>query len=287
MGFGAGEWGSSYWGVGADPLRLIRADPIADNKVRLSFNQAVRFTGILDPNDASSRHRYSIAAVENTLANGTTPRAVFPAVPQQTAGGSQIDLITDRHFDGYPGRYLVTVNQLRAISGGLLDPAHTTVEFDGLDAFKLVATPSNQLPNRDIANPQTYLAMLDPLPETDVEVILGSIPIAESGDYAFDHGLVSFKKRVIRRVVSSKKRFAHIPGYGVGIVQEIKRLGSAAKRAELSAESRKQIMQEPECIDCSVDIVPDSTKPGLYRMRIRARTKTSGDVAVDIPLIAT
>lgn len=279
-GWGGGEWGSSFWGVGSGPLRLIDAQPVRENVVRLFFNAPMKFTGILDPADASDPERYVITVVADSL-EGEDPRPVFPIIAELTevagAGGAQIDVTVDRPFSKFPSRYRISVNQLQTTDGGLLDPDFTSFEFDGLSGERVVRTRDVALPIRDIANPQTREAMFDPLPVTDDPLILGSIPVDENGDYAFDEGITSIKKRIFRRLITGKGHFAHLPEYGVGFPQQAKRLGTMAKRTELSAEAEKQILQEPDVEAASVVVVNDLQNPGLYRVRVKVRVKVGSE----------
>lgn len=286
-GWGVGEWGTSFWGVGSGPLKLIDAQPVRENVVRLFFNAPMKFTGILDPSDASSSERYDITPIAGTL-NGDDPRDVDPIIVELTevagAGGTQIDVTVDRPFSPYPSRYRISVNQLQSKDGALLDPDFTSFEFDGLLGERGTKTRDLALPIRDIANPQTRDALLDPLPVTDDVGLLGNIPIDENGDYAFDEGITSIKKRIFRRLVTSKGHFAHLPDYGVGFPEQAKRLNTFSKRTEMAAEAEKQILQEPDVEQVSVRIINDTQNPGLFRVQIRVKTKVSGDaVNMDIP----
>ena len=287
QGWGAGEWGRSFWGVGSGPLQLIDAEPVRENVVRLFFNAVPKFTGILDPHDASSAERYQIVIVAGTLPFGVDPRPVSPILASVAevagAGGTQIDLTVDRPFSPYTARYLVSVNQLQTTDGGLLDPAFCCQEFDGLLGQRGVRNRSLALPSRDIANPQTFQAMLDPLPVTNDPLVLGSIPVDDSGDYAFDEGVTSLKKRIFRRLVTTPGKFSHLPEYGVGLPQQLKQLNTFAKRVEMQAEIEKQILQEPDVDAVSAQVVSDLDTPGLFRVRLRVRAKVS-DSPVDMDL---
>lgn len=288
-GWAGNGWGAGPWGAGVEPLELVEARPIRDNVVRLVFNTGVRFTGILDPNDASNTDRFQINAVADTDVDGDTPRAVAPALiaVAEVAGsrGSQLDVTVDRTFTSFPARYTVSVNQLRSTTDGLLVPGKTEAEFDGLVGFRPPPRRDLAVPSRDIANPQTREALLDPLPVTDDELILGTIPTDETGDYAFDEGITNFKKRVFRRLITSRGSFAHLNAYGVGVPDHLKKLGRRSVREELASEAEKQILEEPESERASVVIIPDARQPGLYRMQIRVKaTKISSQpINMDVP----
>lgn len=286
MGWGATPWGLGPWGVGgAGSLQLLFALAVRENVVRLWFNEAPIFTGVLDPSDASDASRYNIVSVAGTMADGSTPRTIFPILAERYAEemalGRIIDVTFDRHLDGYPGRYLISVNQLiSAETGVVLDPTHTAFLIDGLVQETRIKTRDVAVPVRDIANPQTLGALLDPLPETRVGM-LGSYPANVDGDYAADEGFTSYKKRIFRRITTRKNAFSHLPGYGVILLSRMKRLGLASVRAECAADLKAQVMEEPETINASVVIVPDV--PGLWRVRMKVQS-TLSDKPIDFDL---
>tara|TARA_Y100000034_G_C6866163_1_gene394794 strand:- start:466 stop:1347 length:882 start_codon:yes stop_codon:yes gene_type:complete len=293
MGWGSGPWGAGPWGAGGGTsLQLIAVQPIRENVLRLTFNTAPLFNGILTPNDASSPDRFQIRAIPGTKADGTNPREVTPVFVERAAValslGSQLDVTIDRPFSTYPAQYIASVNQLVSSSGGLLDPLHTSFTFDGLYRFVPPPRRDNAIPSRDIANPQTREALFDPLPSTTDEVVLGSIPVGDNGDYAFDEGVTNLKKRIFRRIVTCKGGFADLPGYGVGLPDNLKRMGAQRHRLALAAETESQLKQEPGVEDVSARVVTDSVNPGLFRLRIQVKATFSDDpIDMDVPFSPT
>lgn len=288
-GWGANGWGLGPWGAGLLALSLEQAQPVRENVVRLFFNTAVRFTGILDPNDASNPLRYQITTVLRTRVDGADPRPVRPVKAEVAAAagalGSQIDVTVDRRFTSFPALYSVCVNQLQSVSGGLLVPTATEAPFDGLLAWRPPSRRDLAVPVRDIANPQTREALFDPLPITDDELALGTIPTDENGDYAFDEGITNFKKRIFRRLTTSKGSFGGLPNYGVGVPGQLKKLGRRSVREDLASEAEAQILEEPESEAVSVRIIPDDVNPGVFRMQIKvkATTLSSDPIQMTVP----
>ena len=283
MGHGLTPWGGGPWGLGgAGSLQLLTALAIRENVVRLTFNEAPIFTGVLDPHDGSDSERYVITPMPGTMPDGGDPRPVTTIIVTQVreamALGLIIDVTVDRPFDGYPGRYLVAVNQLVSSSSGvLLDPLHSSLAFDGLVQVSTPKTLDVAVPIRDFANPQTLSGLLDPLPSTTDVGLLGSIPMGGDGDYAFDEGITSYKKRLLRRLTSAKNRFAHLPGYGLGPGAKLKQLGKQSVRAAFEADARQQVMQEPETVEASANLIVDPNVPGLWRLKLRIKCKLSSD----------
>ena len=291
MGWGSGGWGTSGWGVpglGAG-LQLVDARAVRENVVRLQFNQSIYFSGLLDPHDGSSAPRYAITPVAGSLGgDGLPTRPVAAAMVALAlfagAGGMYVDLTTDRPFSPWPGQYTVAVNQLvTAVGGALLQPGATSVVFPALYRGRVPHKPDLVTGRTDFANPQVAGA-LDGLPSTTP---LGSFVVDATGDYAADAGLVSFKKRVMRRLMTKKGRFAHLPNYGVGIPDNIKQLARAGVREAIAADAEAQIKLEPETLACSVTVVPDAANPGLLRLQVRVQTRDGGLVAMTVPILVS
>lgn len=286
MGWGQGPWGLNQWGGGGQAdLRLESARAIRDNVVRLFFNAPPLFTGILDPSDASNPDRYQILAVPGTGAEGTDPRTVSiveaAIADVEGAGGSAIDVTLDRPMSGFPAQYTIVVNQLVvAGTGGPLEAGFTSFTFPALAAFAPPPARDQLIPSRDIANPQTLEATQQPLMLTE----LGGIVVDERGDYAFDQGVVNLKKRIFRRLVTGKGRFNHLPEYGVGLLEQLKKLSLQGNRREIAEDARAQISREPEVEDVSVEVVNDAQEPSLLRLRVRVRASKLSSEAIDMDI---
>lgn len=283
-----GGWGRGAWGGGAGltgsgaELQIVSADAIAENVVRLFFSEAPLFNGLRTPNDASVIARYSVTVVPGTFGLDELPtRTVAPAFVAigavAGAEGSVLDLTVDRPFSPFPSQYLVAVNQLvSAAAGTPLAIGHTSTKFFGVYRGRVPPLPANIVARRDIANPQTAAALLA-LPGVDPNTPLATYAVDASGDYAADSGTVSYKKRVFRRLTTGKGRFAHLPAYGVGVPDAVKKLGRAGFIAALAADAEAQIRQEPETLDVKVtQVATTGAPPGFVRLRIRAKTK-AGD----------
>lgn len=295
MGWGRGPYGLNQWGAGglAD-LRLENAQAIAENLVRLTFNTAPLYTGVLGPNDASNAARYNIVPVAGTAENGADPRNVrviaATLAEVEGAGGSAIDITLDRPMSGYPAEYLVSVNQMVvAATGGLLEAGFTSFSFLALEAYAPPHVREEQVPSRDIANPQTRAAALASLLPSDDQAFLGTIPVDERGDYAFDQGITNLRKRVLRRLVTGKGRFTHLPEYGVGLLSQLKRLSLQGTRREIAADAEAQISREPEVEQVSVTVVNDPRVPSLLRLRVKVRASklSDDDIDMNIPFSPT
>lgn len=289
-GWGALPWGAGPWGAGgADALELLSALAIRENVIRLAFNVAPQFTRLLTPNDAANPKRFQVTAVPSPLgADGLPVRSVLPVLVELAkipgSFGSVIDITIDRPMSPFPARYLVAVNQLASADGAPLAIGQTSRGFIAVYRELRAQSVAEPSPSRDIANPQTYQAQLDPLPQAGDPLALGVIPIDASGDYAFDSGVTQLKKRVFRRLVTVKGRFPAIPDYGIGVPSYGKRLGTAAIRQQICEEAKKQLALEPDIAAVSVTAKSDAKEPSVTIFQIRIQVAGSlANVQFDVP----
>lgn len=288
-GWGSGPWGFSPWGLGTgDPLQLLSAVAIKENVVELEFNVPPYFSQTLDVHDASNPRRFQIVALESRGRDDEPARPVI-GVKVEVAKvalsfGRILHVTTDRPFSPTPSRYRMVVNQLVTAEGALLDPTKTAYEFLGVYRELRPQSMSAPTPSRDIANPQTYSAQLDPIPQAGDPLFLGVIPIDASGDYAFDDGITQLKKRIFRRLLTKPGSFPANPEYGVGVPSYGKQLAVAGVRQKLASEAQKQIASEPDVAAVSVRVVTDPKNPQFTLFQIRVRPAGSaGNVSFDVP----
>lgn len=292
MTWGAEEWGVTPWG-GAPAfeveLRLVAAESIRENVVRLTFNQAVYFSRWGDPDDGAEIDLYQVIADPTAIGvDGEPSRPVFPVLVEQVvgAGGEQLDLTLDRAMSPWGARYTVVVAELVSAGGLGLEAGYSSAVVDGQQLGRPQPLADLAVGNRDFANPQSLSALLDPLPVTTDVGILGTFPTDETGDYAVDEGLTSYRKRVYRRLTTRKGAFKHLPEYGSIAVASLKHLAQAGVVATLAADAEAQIRQEPETVDVSVRIV--QVEAGLFRYRVRVQTSlTAHPFEMDAPVVTS
>lgn len=296
VGWGSGPWGSGPWGgASAGQLQLLQAVASRENEVQLVFSDPVYFSQVADVGDASQRRLYAVTADPSSRGmDGVPPRAVMVAAVALVdapgfSSGQVLALTLDRPLSPSPSLYAVTVSADDVASADratTLDPDSATQQFEG--CHKILAAPTPDAPSpratRDFANPQTR-ADADDAGQPASFTALGTIPVDDSGDYATDEGLVDYRKRIIRSVVSAPSGFVHLgDSYGAGALRYGKRLASAANRQELVTRAELQVRREPETVAAKCALQQTSTV-GLFRLVILARTRLGRDVKVSIPII--
>lgn len=287
FGFGTGSFGAMPFGTSEDQLESVQAAAsVAENRIRVTFLTAPLMTGLEIQNDALDPSYYSLAPGLDTVdRQGNVPRAVS-IIRVVKVDDLTVDLLLDRPMSSYPSGYELTVDGLVA---GIDNQPFALQTFVIMAQFKGIPVPTKDLVinSRDVANPQNREALYDPLPidGTPTEP-LGNWAVDSKGDVAFDEGLVSYKKRVYRRLTTRKGAYAHLGReYGALLAQSAKQLSIPAFRDVLAIDAEDQIRQEPETVEVSVVIRPDVRNPEIHYFVIRART-TAGSAAFQVPVVA-
>jgi len=287
VGWGTGPIGITPWGGGplAD-FRLLSAQPVAENIVRLTFNEAPYSDGVGGLYDALDDTRYSVTLVPGGVGlDGNAVRVVAVIEARLVAGDAlSLDVVVDRPFSPYPCQYSAACVGLRGVGSGLpLTVGYTSAVFSGL--LRTVESQSRDLAlkNRDMASPQTPAATMDPLPDP-LAAVLGSFNTDATGDYAFDEGLTSYRKRGLRRTYCRKRKFVFLPPeWGVGVMDELKRTNNAERREAIRADIEEQWLQEPETAECSVTVMTYDNAPSVVGYYIKAKMRDGRSVAVTLP----
>jgi len=273
-------------------IALVDIVAYRENVFRVEFSEPVYWSAILDPEDSSALGKWAIAVVDGTAGldgNPTRPLLVSDVSLPGTADGVAledagrfVDVVTDRAMTPHPAQYDVTLTDIYA-EDLLSSIASATDRVEAV--FKRIAPPQIETatPSRDIANPQTLSSARSSLPDPTDPLVLGTLQIDDTGDYAFDEGLVNLRKRVIRRLVTRKGAFAHLPNYGVGVPDYGKRLAISSVVSNVAAEAEAQIALEPDVAKVRVRPVIDSNTPGLVRFEVFVKPTTGAPQRFDLP----
>lgn len=277
-------------------MQILDTLAIRENTVRVHFDEAVYYSSLLDLADASIATKFTLLTVAGT--SGMDGQPVRPVtvvrvdLPTALDGiseddlGTYLDLVLDRSMTPYPGGYVLSILSGNVFNEAISDSVPDT-EFPVAAVHKQLTSPQvdTARPTRDFANAQTLSAVQASYPLVDSSN-LGSIAPDDTGDYAFDEGEVNFKKRVLRRLVTSPGKFAHLPNYGVGIPDHGKRLAISSVLTALAAAAETQIALEPETGRVRVRAIVDQDTPGLVRFQVLVRPKIGPPVRFDVPFDA-
>lgn len=288
-GFGSEFWGGGSWGgssnftpaASANSFALVYALAVRENVVRLTFSVAPNLSGILDQFDGLVASRYNVAAIDGTVGiDGLAVRPVRVVDVQPGPIATQVDLWLDRAMSPYPTQYVAQAEGLYDVFD---EPQLIAFEQPFIGLYRGIVPPTTDLavPSRDFANPQSFSGLADSLPNTTDAGQLGTYQTDETGDVASDEGLVSYKKRVFRRLSTRKGAYLHLPDYGVSFMDHVKQLARPGMVQQLASEAEEQIKQEPETLSCVVKIVQSGA---LTWYQIDVRTAAGRSLALQSPV---
>lgn len=291
LGWGASSWGESAWGSGDEDFALVLIEPRRDNVLRVAFSQKVFLDGLKGPFDASSANRWDLQPILASVGLDGEPArlttVIFASLAPEDdvdegAFGYLVDLFLDRPMSPWPCAYTLTVTGVYS--------EDLTESVDGESAtvsamYRLLQRPevSEATPSRDIASPYTASMAA----AAGGSPILGSYIADPTGDYAFDQGIVSLKKRLYQRLITIPGAFAHLPkDYGVGVTSFSKKLATAAVQTQLVTLCEEQFGREPEVakVRCALVQSAPSLDPGAWILRAFVRTRAGLTQKYDLPI---
>lgn len=271
---------------------LVSAIAVSENVLQLTFSQPVYFSGLLDIPDASSRKRYTLTpqpgsyGMDGTLAKPLGVASVQQVQTPNTYLGQVLNLTTDRPMTPNPAQYTVQCNGLFGLDRVTpLNPSGSSLPFTS--TFKLLQPPQIETiaPRGDVANPQTLEGITAGLTPNPQQISLGSF-VVNAGDYATETGLVAYKARLYRRMITAVDGFLHLAGknYGAGLLQYGKKLGSSSIRAQLLAAIEQQAGLEPETAAVAAKSTPNNQNPGEMFIVLMAKTKFGQSLKLVAPV---
>jgi hypothetical protein len=260
-GFGGEAFGDPFGGGGT--LRLDRAIAVGGQVVRLVFSQAPKARSSAALNDALNSANYALTVLAGTA---TTPLPVgilqlvqYPAFGLQVAGEVGVDLQVDRPF--VVGlQYQVTVStQLVAADGS---PIGAPYSASFLGAARPVMTRRNNRTKTDIIDWNSGVNGL---------IVMG-------GDIGTVMGDASTRIRCLRRTLTVKNAFAHLPGYGIGFAPKTPL--STARTGALKVDLAQQLISEPDVAAVTTNIQQDAR--GFVAIAENIQTKTGATLTLQV-----
>jgi hypothetical protein len=283
--WGSGSWGAGAWGGAADgDIIVVAATALRENVIRVEFSKVVYLTGLLEAADASVTDKWAVSADTSTkgLDDETARPVSVTTVTYSTEAdgvvaadlGRFLNITLDRPMTAWPAVYVVSFVGIYAQDFGSSITGDIRIEA----TFKVIEPPriDQARPVRDFAMPA--------VPAADgIEIDFGAFVVDDTGDYAYDEGVTSLRKRVIRRMITRKGAFAHLPDYGVSIPDYAKRLAVSSVLSQLAADAEAQISREPDVAKVKVTARVDPRIPNLVRFLVLVRPIMGSAVQFDVP----
>lgn len=270
-GFGGEDYGDPY-GLGG-PLHVVRARAVESQTVRVVFDEPPEFRSRGADSDGRNPLNYSVDIVTG---QGTKPQVVGVKDTIVLPGAAGVYTDPERGVDVQTDRplvlgiqYLVTVVNVRAKAGGALGAPYSA-NFEGVFQQSQVnpAPPTLQYSDFkfDIFGKSASAFVFD-----------------DAGDVALDAGVENIRKRILRRLMTPKNAFRHLPGYGTNWA--LKAPLSTRELVPTKHDILQQVKQDPEVLDASVSVTLQPADD-LVIVRIKART-ARGDVSATVTQGAT
>lgn len=181
-----------------------------------------------------------------------------------SADGYTYDILTLEHFPRYNAGDLLFTGQVRMENG---DEPSISTTFSGsiqsADTSPNAKATTRGLQVRDLNNVVT--------PYEDL--VGGTLVINSGGDYESMSGEAFIRKLVMRRLISQKGDFFHLPNYGGGL--RVKATFSTANLRAMAKDIEMQVLQEPEIEAARASLTYQAASSTLV-IQVKARMRSTG-----------
>ena len=255
-GYGTAEYGTGPWGLGSgyEPTGAGgRTFATGDRSIRVVLNFEPQAQSSTLPGDALNPKTWRVTAPNSGRV--LTPLSVVQV------NATTFDILTLQLLENAKIDMQLQAVSLRTVQGAP-QPTLTWV-FPGSQLVSNT-TPQRQttaagLALADIANPQT--------PNSPVG---GTLQITSAGEYKSVTGEALIKKLIIRRLISKRGDFFHLPDYGAGL--RVKDTIPNVDLRKLARELESQIKFEPEVEAASVGLSYTAAASALVvQMKVKLR----------------
>ena len=267
--------GYGVTGYGTGPYAAAAAGPITVVSARVTSTHTVIVT-VSAPALRDNGFTFGSALNPNTwqLLRLDTNQ-FFSILEVVEISSTEFELRTLEPFAGSSVVHEVSSTTLRSEAGALVsEPNEAT--FFGVIASS-VSTPEQlavqrKVSFRDVANP--------PTPE-QLNLIGGTLRFTSGGDYALEEGEPFVRKLILRRLVTPRGGFLHLPSYGIGFA--VKEPVPVADLIKLRAEIERQVKLEPEVEACRATLTLDGAN-GILTIVLRVRLRPTGaEIEISLP----
>lgn len=256
MGWGTGLWGTGAWGFGiVAELSMLRAYATSTRSVRVVLSRSV------SPATAENSTLWTVTKADDST--------LLVEAAMIINLGDEVELFLMSPLPAYPEELTVDAPLITDIMGVLIGATHSAT-FTGV----LYQTPQQSAQIVDLANSpfgtEAYTA--------------GTINVGTGNDYVEDSGSEFLRKLIMRRLMTSRGEFFHLPNYGIGLT--VKEPLGTTDLVKLKKEIETQVLCEPE-FDTAVASISLATN-GVLTVAVRAiLTKTQQPVTTTFDIPAT
>lgn len=260
-GYGTQTYGTGSWGLNGSSLPTANATvyAVGDRKVRIILDSEPQHSGSTLTGDALNPRTWN-------LTQPSTGK-VWTVMSVAMVDKFTYDLVTLEIFPNHFGTLELETTTLVAVTG--LPFPTITGTFNGayLDANSTneKRTTARGYSPKDIANVQTPLE----------DMVGGTLQITSGGDYASMSGDALIRKLILRRLISKRGDFFHLPEYGAGLRE--KEPVPTVDLRKIAVEIEQQVALEKEVAESRASLTYAAGASALI-INVKARIKPSGDV---------
>ena len=258
-GYGYSAWGTSPFGAPVGLVSVIRAFAAGDRTVMVFLDFPPQALGPQYPGDALNPASWTVVSAPQNKDR------VVALVEKISA--TQFKLTTLFALGSNTQANIVATHGLKNVSG-VVQP-DTSDSFVGCSQAPLVAVQAGQ--TGDLRNSQSQAVD---------NAVSGTLEVNSEGDYALGSVEETVRKLIIRRLTIPKGGFAWLPDYGFDL--PVKGLVSPQSLGVIRDDVRRQVLREPEVVECAVRASLQADGVVLVLVQARLRTGTSVSVATRV-----
>lgn len=270
-GFGAAPFGAGPFGAGPFAFRVLLVSPLNSNTLRVFLSSEPRHQSRLSSNDVLNRRLWTVSVLDGP---GELPNleTAENALPQPTA------------IPGAPDAWSV---DLRFDTRVLLSTTYEVVASP--DLVSLLGVPMAVAPwdrgsclgiavVRPRRTPRSSRAAVGV--DFFYDSFAGTWRLDGRRDVDVHAGNDALRKRIIRRMVTGKGRFKHLPTYGLGL--QSKGLVTTTHMAQLRAETIRQLLEEEDIDKVDVQVYP-FTNGVVVAVMAKPKAGPGIDLSFEVP----
>lgn len=270
-GFGAAPFGAGPFGAGPFAFRVLLVTPLNSNTLRVFLSAEPRHQSRLSSNDVLNRRLWTVAVLAGP---GELPNleTAENALPQPTA------------VVGAPGAWSV---DLRFDTRVLLSTTYEVVaspDLVSLLAVPMAVAPWDRGHCLGIAVPRPRRLPRSSRAAIGVDFFYDSFAGAWRLDGRRDvdvhAGNDALRKRIIRRLITGRGAFRHLPTYGLGL--QTKELLTTTHFAQLRAEATRQLLEEEDVDKVEVQVYGAPNRV-VVTVMVKPKAGPGVDLSFEVP----
>ena len=251
-GWALEQWGRGPWGGGTSPFAVALAEAVATRTIRVTLTLPPLATSAAVLGDALNPKTWTVTRLDSG--------AAYTVLGAELVSTHDVDVLLLGPLAAYVVQHRITANGLLASNGSTPIGAPNYGDFAGL----VTGAVPGQF-DKDVANP--------PVTGPSTQGFGGTLLVV-GGDYALEQGDAFVKKMAYRDLFTEPGGFAHLPGYGFGLVSKVKQGLRPNQIPQLAEDIGRALKSRPWVDDAKARLAFDSSN-GILAVLLLIRSKGS------------